>query len=180
MEERTVGASLGADSIAKGQFASIVAIMVVAGFMWLIYGRVFGTISIIGLVFNITIILASLSLLQATVTLPGIAGIVLIMGMAVDSNILIYERIKEELSLGKKTANAIHEGFDKAWGTILDSNVTTLIMGLLLFTMGSGPVKGFAVTLSIGILSTMFTAVTVCRIMIYEWYKLKRPSVLNI
>ena len=180
LEERSVGASLGADSIAKGQLASTVAIGIVAIFMWIIYGRIFGTIAIIGLVLNITIILATLSLLQATVTLPGIAGIVLIMGMAVDSNILIYERMKEESSYNKKPINAIHDGFDKAWATILDSNVTTLIMGLLLFTMGSGPVKGFAVTLSIGILSTMFTAVTVCRIMIYEWFKWKRPAKLDI
>jgi preprotein translocase subunit SecD len=180
LEERTVGASLGADSIAQGQAASIIAITVVSVFMFIVYGFAFGAISVFCLMLNVLLIIACLSLFQATLTLPGIAGIVLIVGMAVDANVLIFERIKEEAAAGKKLVNAIFDGFDRAWATIFDSNVTTLIMGLLLFTMGSGPVRGFAVTLSIGILCTMFTAVTIGRILVFEWFKRTRPTKLSI
>ncbi|PIR34408.1 MAG: protein translocase subunit SecD, partial [Alphaproteobacteria bacterium CG11_big_fil_rev_8_21_14_0_20_44_7] len=175
MEERTVGASLGADSIAAGKMASIIAIIVVAVFMILTYG-VFGVISVISLTLNIILVIAALSLFQATLTLPGIAGIVLTVGMAVDANVLIFERIREELLLGKSPLNAVEQGFEKAFGTILDSNITTLIVGVLLFSFGSGPVKGFAVTLSIGIICSMFTAIMVSRLMIAKWLRKTRPK----
>lgn len=179
MEERTVGASLGADSIAAGKTASIVAVSIVAVFMILTYGF-FGIISVVSLVLNIVLVLGALSLFQATLTLPGIAGIVLTVGMAVDANVLIFERIREELRLGKKPTNAIEQGFARAFGTILDSNITTLLVGILLFSFGSGPVKGFAVTLSIGILCSMFTAIMFSRMVVILWIKKSRPKTINL
>lgn len=179
LEERTVGASLGADSIAAGEFASMVAVILVAIFMVLSYGF-FGAVSVVSLTFNLILVIAALSLFQATLTLPGIAGIILVIGMAVDANVLIFERIREEGRLGKKPLNAIEQGFSRAFGTILDSNITTLIVAILLFSFGSGPVRGFAVTLSIGIMCSMFTAIVFSRMMILYWLHKKRPKTLNV
>lgn len=178
-EERTVGPSLGADSIAAGTRAFLLGIVLVMGFMLLAYGR-FGIYSDIALVMNMILILAALSLFQATLTLPGIAGIVLTIGMAVDANVLIFERIREEIRLGKTPFAAVDNGFRRAFKTIADSNITTLIVAILLFYFGSGTVKGFAVTLSIGILASMFSAILLTRMMVTLWVKKARPKALPI
>ena len=162
VEERTVGPSLGQDNIEKGFMAAVIGMALVAFFMGLYYS-LFGLVADLVLLMNVVLIVAILSLLQATLTLPGIAGIVLTVGMAVDANVLIYERIREELRLGNSPLTSIVAGYEKAWSTILDSNVTTLIAGVVLFSFGTGPVKGFAVVLTIGILTSMFTAVVASR-----------------
>src|SRR5437899_8795406 len=175
LEERTVGAELGADSIHAGAVASIVGVILVVIFMVLFYG-LFGVFADIALMFNLCLMLGALSALGATLTLPGIAGIALTMGMAVDANVLIYERIKEELRGGRSMLSSLEAGFKRAFGTILDSHVTTLVAGILLYWLGSGPVKGFAVTLSIGVLTSLFSAILVTRLQIFTWlrrYKLK-------
>jgi len=179
IEERTVGPSLGHDSIEAGKIASLVGVVFVIVAMLAFYG-LFGIFSSVALLINIILILAALSLFQATLTLPGIAGIVLTMGMAVDANVLIFERIKEEARAGRTPISAIEHGFSQAFKTIFDSNVTTLIATLLLFIYGSGPVKGFAVTLSIGILSSMFSAIMLTRLMIVIWTKKVRPKTLPV
>ena len=179
IEERTVGAGLGADSIAAGKIAGVVGVILVAAFMILAYGF-FGLLAIVAVVVNIILLLGALSLLQATLTLPGIAGIVLTAGMAVDANVLIYEHVREEVRNGRTALSALDAGFTRAMTTILDSNLTTLIAGIVLYVLGSGPVRGFAVTLSIGILTTMFTAVMVTRLMTFTWYRRTRPQVLPI
>ncbi|MNF40196.1 preprotein translocase subunit SecD [compost metagenome] len=164
-EERTIGPSLGADNIAKGVDASLWGMLFVSLFMIAIY-RVFGVLATIALGFNMVLLLALMSLLSATLTLPGIAGIVLTMGMAVDANVLIFSRIREEIANGMSVQRAIHEGFDRAYSAIIDGNLTTLLVGGILFAMGTGPVKGFAVTMSLGILTSMFTAILVTRAMV--------------
>jgi protein-export membrane protein SecD len=174
LEERSVGAQLGADSIQAGTLASIVGVVLVIVFMVLFYG-LFGVFADIALIFNLCLMLASLSLLGATLTLPGIAGIALTMGMAVDANVLIYERIKEELRAGRTMLSALEAGFTRAFGTILDSHVTTLVAGLLLYWLGSGPVRGFAVTLSIGVLTSLFSAILVTRLQIVTWVRHLKP-----
>lgn len=179
LEERSVGPGLGQDSIDAGKLASIVGLLLVIVFMVLSYGR-FGIMANIALVFNISLIIAVLSALQATLTLPGIAGIVLTIGMAVDANVLIFERIREEQANGRSPISAIESGYARALTTIIDSNLTTLIAATLLFAFGSGPIKGFAVTLSIGILTSMFTAIMVTRFLISVWYKRTRPKTLEI
>jgi protein-export membrane protein SecD len=179
IEERTVGASLGADSIASGKIATLLALLLVVIFMFVAYGF-FGLIANIALVMNIAIIFAVLSLIGATLTLPGIAGIVLTIGIAVDANVLINERIREELHAGKSPVAAIDAGYRRAMTTIIDSNVTTLISTLVLFWLGSGAVRGFAVTLTIGILASMFTAVTVTRLMVSYWLRWARPTTVPI
>lgn len=172
LENRMVGPSLGNDSIQQGMLSvGIGALLVVAAM--LIYYRLSGIVTNIALVLNITFIMAMLSLFQATLTLPGIAGIVLTIGMAVDANVLIFERIREELRLGKTARAALDAGFSKALSSIVDSNVTTLIAALVLFQFGTGPVKGFAVTLSIGIACSMFTAIFVCRL-IFDYFLVSR------
>ncbi len=179
IEERTVGPSAGKENIAQGFRAAMVSLLVIAGFMAGRY-RWFGVIATAALAANVVLIVAVLSMLQATLTLPGIAGIVLTMGMAVDANVLIYERIREELRNGNSPQAAIHAGFDRAFDTILDSNLTTLIAAIMLFGFGTGPIKGFAVTLSIGILTSMFTAVTGSRALvnlIYGGRKLQKLTV---
>jgi preprotein translocase subunit SecD len=158
VEERTVGPSLGADNIRQGRTAVIAGFLFVIVFM-AIYYRVFGLFADVALLTNLVLIVAALSLLQATLTLPGIAGIVLTVGMAVDANVLIFERIREELDAGNSPQSAIAAGYDKAFTSIADANVTTLIAALVLFGFGTGPIKGFAVTLSIGIVTSMFTAI---------------------
>ena len=175
LEERTVGAQLGADSIQAGTIASIVAVVLVIVFMVLFYG-LFGVFADIALFFNLCLMLAVLSLLGATLTLPGIAGIALTMGMAVDANVLIYERIREELRSGRTMLSSLEAGFNRAFGTILDSHITTLVAGILLYWLGSGPVKGFAVTLSIGVLTSLFSAILVTRLQIVAWVRCTRQS----
>jgi preprotein translocase subunit SecD len=164
-EERTIGPSLGADNIVKGVDAALWGMLFVSLFIIVIY-RFFGVLATIALGFNMVLLLALMSLLSATLTLPGIAGIVLTMGMAVDANVLIFSRIREEISNGMSVQRAIHEGFDRAYSAIIDGNLTTLLVGGILFAMGTGPVKGFAVTLSLGILTSMFTAILVTRAMV--------------
>jgi protein-export membrane protein SecD len=179
LQERTVGPDLGADSVAAGEIAGIVGLLLVAVFMVAYYGT-FGVAAVIALFVNLVLIAAALSTLGATLTLPGIAGIVLTVGMAVDANVLIFERIREEAKNGRGPIGAIDAGFRGAIRTIVDANVTTLIAALLLFQFGSGPVRGFAVTLAIGILSSMFTAITVTRLLVILWYQRTRPKVLPL
>jgi preprotein translocase subunit SecD len=179
IEERTVGPSAGKENIAQGFRAAFIAFLVVGGFMTLRYKR-FGLIANAALAANVVLIIAALSTLQATLSLPGIAGIVLTMGMAVDANVLIYERIREELRNGSTPQAAIHAGFDRAFDTILDSNITTLIAAIMLFGFGSGPIKGFAVTLSIGILTSMFTAVTGSRALVNLIYGGRKLTTLSV
>jgi SecD/SecF fusion protein len=179
IEERTVDASLGADSIQAGLTAGIVAGVLVIGFMVLAYG-LWGIFANISLILNITLIFAALSLLGATLTLPGIAGIVLTIGMAVDANVLIYERMREEQRSGKSPIQSIQAGFSRAWGTIIDSHLTQLIAAIVLYFLGSGPVQGFAVTLALGILTSLFTSYTVTSYLVSIWFKRVRPKVLKI
>jgi preprotein translocase subunit SecD len=179
LEERTVGAELGADSIHAGAVASIVGVILVIVFMVLFYG-LFGVFADIALIFNLCLMLGALSLLGATLTLPGIAGIALTMGMAVDANVLIYERIKEELRGGRSMLSSLEAGFTRAFGTILDSHVTTLVAGILLYWLGSGPVKGFAVTLSIGVLTSLFSAILVTRLQIVTWLRRLKPKAIPL
>ena len=162
VEERTIGPSLGAENIRLGVLSAQIGLLVVMAFM-LVYYKVFGIFANISLVLNIVLLMACMSLLSATLTLPGIAGIVLTMGMAVDANVLIFSRIREELKAGLPSQQAIHSGFNRAFTTILDANITTLLVAVILFAVGTGPVKGFAVTLSLGILTSMFTAIVVTR-----------------
>jgi SecD/SecF fusion protein len=175
VEERTVGPGLGQDSINAGVTASIIGGIAVVLFMLAFYGT-FGVMANIALAANIALILAALSMIGSTLTLPGIAGIVLTMGMAVDSNVLIYERIREEARNGRPLVQAIDVGFKKAFATIVDANLTTLIAAVVLFFLGSGPVRGFAVTLSIGIVTTVFTAFTLTFWLMAFWYRWKRPK----
>ncbi len=175
IEERTVGPGLGQDSIAAGELASYVGSVLVVVFMLLTY-RLFGFFANIAVAVNVAMIFGVLSLLNATLTLPGIAGIVLTVGIAVDSNVLIYERIREEVRGGRSAISAIDAGFSRALSTILDSNITTFIAAAVLFYIGTGPVRGFAVTLGIGILTTVFTAFTVTRLIVATWVRWKRPQ----
>ncbi|HYF06598.1 MAG TPA: protein translocase subunit SecD [Acetobacteraceae bacterium] len=179
VEERTVGPGLGADSIRAGAIASAVAFGAVVVFMILAYGF-FGVIATIALLVNVILLFALLSALGATLTLPGIAGIVLTVGMSVDSNVLIYERVREEQRTGRTAASSLDAGFARALTTIIDANLTTLIAGVVLFFLGTGPVRGFAVTLSLGILTTIFTAYTLTRLMVATWFKVTRPKRLAI
>lgn len=164
-EERTIGPSLGADNIAKGVDASVWGMLFVSLFIIAIY-RFFGALATVALGFNMVLLLALMSIMGATLTLPGIAGIVLTMGMAVDANVLIFSRIREEIANGLSVQRSIHEGFDRAFSAIIDGNLTTLLVGGILFAMGTGPVKGFAVTMSLGIITSMFTAIFVTRAMV--------------
>ncbi len=179
LEERTVGAELGADSIASGKIASILAIVLVAVFMVAAYGR-FGAMADIALLLNMILITAVLSLLQATLTLPGIAGIVLTVGMAVDANVLIFERIREEERNGRSPMAAVDSGYQRALTTIIDANLTTLIAAVLLYLFGSGPIRGFSVTLAIGLMTSMFTAIMVTRFMVVTWLHHRRPQKLPL
>ncbi|MBT5243306.1 MAG: protein translocase subunit SecD [Rhodospirillaceae bacterium] len=179
LEERSVGPGLGADSIAAGKIASIIGMALVIGFMVLVYGR-FGLMADVALLANIVLIGAALSLLQATLTLPGIAGIVLTIGMAVDANVLVFERIREEVRAGRTPISSIDAGYSRAIKTIIDANVTTLIAAILLYQFGSGPVRGFAVTLAIGIVTSLFTAIMLTRLMVVVWLRKTRPDSLPI
>ncbi len=179
VEERTVGPALGADSVSAGKIAAVIAFAAVMVFMFLSYG-LFGLAANGALVINMILIIGALSAMQVTLTLPGIAGIVLTMGMAVDANVLVFERIKEEARSGKTPFAAMDSGYRRALGTILDANITTLIAAVILVVMGSGPVQGFAWTLGIGILTSVFTAVTVTRLMLVLWLRRRRPVMLPI
>ncbi len=179
IEERTVGPSLGTDSIKSGAISILFGMAFVAGFMMLFYGF-FGFIANVALFVNITIILSVLALLGATLTLPGMAGIVLTMGMSVDANVLIFERIKEELRDKKPILIAIEQGFSQAFRAITDSNITSLIIAFFLYAFGNGPVRGFAVTFSIGIIASMFSAIIVTRMIIAIWVRRCRPKRLGL
>ena len=179
LEERTIGPELGADSIQAGKVACVVAFAAVLGFMILAYG-LFGVFANIALIVNVGLIFGLLSLIGATLTLPGIAGIVLTIGMAVDANVLIFERIREELKSARGPARAIELGYEKALSAILDANITTFITAVILFAMGSGPVRGFAITLGLGILTSVFTAIFVTRLMIVVWFENRRPKTIEV
>ena len=179
VEERTVGPGLGQDSIEAGKKAAYVAAALVVSYMLLTYGT-FGIFANIALLIHISMIFAALVLLRATLTLPGIAGIVLTIGMAVDSNVLIYERIREESHAGRSIISALDAGFNRAFATIVDSNVTMFVVAAILYFLGAGPVRGFAVSLALGILTTIVTAVTMTRMMIALWYRYARPTKLPI
>jgi protein-export membrane protein SecD len=179
LEERTVGAELGADSIKAGRYSALAGLALVALFMILRYG-LFGLFADIALTLNVVLLLATLTAFGATLTLPGIAGIVLTMGMAVDANVLIYERIREEQRNGRTMLASIDTGFRRAMATIIDANATHLIASLILFELGSGPVKGFAVTLAVGIITSFFTAVMVTRLIVITWLNAARPRKLMV
>ena len=179
LEQRTVGPELGQDSIDAGKIATVIAFVLVLVFMALSYG-LFGIFANIALILNVSMIFALLSIIGATLTLPGIAGIVLTIGMAVDANVLVFERIREELKGGKGPARAIELGYQKALSAIIDANVTTLIAAVILFAIGSGPVRGFAVTLGLGIVTSVFTAIWVTRLMVATWLNARKPKTIEV
>ncbi len=179
LEERTIGPELGQDSIDAGRIAAIVGMVAVALFMIACYG-LFGVFANIALAFNIVLIFAALSMLGATLTLPGIAGIVLTMGLAVDGNVLIFERMREELRQAKSPGRAIELGYERASSAIVDANVTALLSAIIMYAIGSGPVRGFAITLGIGIITSQFTAVYVSRSIISAWYRWRRPKTITV
>ncbi|MBT8476253.1 MAG: protein translocase subunit SecD [Rhodobacteraceae bacterium] len=179
LEERTIGPELGQDSIDAGRIACIVAFVAVLVFMALSYG-LFGIFANIALIINVGLIFGLLSLIGATLTLPGIAGIVLTIGMAVDANVLVFERIREELKTAKGPARAIELGYEKALSAILDANITTFITAVILFAVGSGPVRGFSITLGLGIITSVFTAIFVTRLLIIMWFERRRPRTVEV
>ena len=179
LEERTVGPELGQDSIDAGKIACVLAAIAVLVFMALSYG-LFGIFANIALIVNLFLIFGILSILGATLTLPGIAGIVLTIGMAVDANVLVFERIREELKSARGPSRAIELGYERALSAILDANITTLIAAIILFALGSGPVRGFSVTLGIGIVTSVFTAIYLTRLMIVLWYSRRRPKTIKV
>jgi preprotein translocase subunit SecD len=179
IEERTIGPSLGADNIAKGFNSTLWGFVIIALFM-VAYYTLFGVFSVLALSLNLLLLFALLSVLQATLTLPGIAAIALTLGMAIDANVLINERVREELESGASPQTAIATGYDKAWATILDSNITTLIAGIALLAFGSGPVRGFAVVHVLGILTSMFSAVFFSRGLVNLWYGGRKVKALAV
>lgn len=179
VEERTVGPGLGADSIAAGEIACAIGVAAVAVFMVVIYG-LFGIFAVVALMVNLLLMLGVLSALQATLTLPGIAGIVLTVGIAVDANVLIFEHIREEIRAGRTPIAALDAGFSRAMSAIVDSNLTTIISAIFLYALGAGPVRGFAVTLGLGIATSMFTAITVTRLIVFFWLRQTKPRVIPI
>lgn len=180
LEQRTVGAELGKDAVNAGAKAGIIALVAVVIFMFLAYGFVFGGFSIIALSVNVILIFAGMGTVGATLTLPGIAGLVLTLGMAVDANVLIYERMREEYAAGRSAALALDAGFSRAVVTIIDAHITSLLSAMILFYFGSGPVRGFAWTLSLGILTSVFTAVLVTQVLVALWYRRTRSKTLPI
>jgi preprotein translocase subunit SecD len=179
LEERTIGPELGQDSIDAGRVATAVAFVGVLVFMVLSYG-LFGIFANVALIVNVCLIFGVLSAIGGTLTLPGIAGIVLTVGMAVDANVLIFERIREEIKSGRGPARAIDEGYNKALSAIVDANITTFITAVILFAMGSGPVRGFAVTLGLGIVTSVFTAIFVTRLLVVMWFERRRPKTIEV
>jgi preprotein translocase subunit SecD len=174
-----VGPELGADAIRAGGIALGVGFLLVVGFMGTFYG-LFGWMANLALIANLILMVAILSLIQATLTLPGMAGILLTLGMAVDANILINERIREEVRNGRTPLNAMETGFRRAYSTIIDSNATAFLAHVMLFIFGSGPVRGFAVTITVGIVTTLFTATMLARLMMVRWYAATRPAALPV
>ncbi len=179
VEERTVGPSLGADSVKAGRKACLMALLFVVTMACSVYG-LFGVFASVGLLVNMVLIMAVLSLLQATLTLPGIAGIVLTIGLAVDANVLIFERMKEELRAGRSVLSAIDTGYTRAKTTIIDSNLTALIAAIILFSFGTGPIKGFAVTMSIGVVTSYFCAMMLTRLIVLTWLHWKKPKTIEV
>jgi protein-export membrane protein SecD len=179
IEERTVGPDLGADSIRAGAIALAIGFVLVVAWMAIFYG-LFGWFANLALIVNMILLLAVLSLMEATLTLPGIAGILLTLGMAVDANILINERIREEAKRGRTPMNAMEAGFKRAFATIVDSNLTTLLAMAMLYAFGSGPVRGFAVTISVGIVCSMFSAIVFVRLLMVQWIRARRPAALPV
>jgi preprotein translocase subunit SecD len=179
-QQRTVGAELGADAVKAGATSAIVGLVATMVFMLLIYGVLFGGISLIALAVNAVMIVGVMSFTQATLTLPGIAGLILTLAVAVDANVLIYERMRDELRAGRKLIDSMEAGFARAWGTIFDANMTHIFSALIMFNLGSGPVKGFAWTLSVGVLTTVFSAVLVTQVLLAWWFKAARPKTLPI
>jgi preprotein translocase subunit SecD/SecD/SecF fusion protein len=179
-ERRSVTASLGADSVAAGKLATMIAFAGVLIFMLLSYGVLFGGISVIALLLNGLLIIAAMSMTGATLTLPGIAGLILTLGMAVDANVLIYERMRDEANNGRSPIAAMDAGFNRAMVTIFDANLTTILAALIMFWFGAGPVRGFAWTLSIGVVTSVFTAVLVTQVLLVVWFRLRRPKKLPI
>ncbi len=179
LEERTIGPELGADSIEAGKIACLIAFAAVLVFMVLSYG-LFGVFANMALMINVGLIFGALSLIGGTLTLPGIAGIVLTIGMAVDANVLVFERIREELRTARGPARAIEQGYDRALSAIFDANITTFIISVILFMLGSGPVRGFAITLGLGILTSVFTAIFVTRLFIIIWFERRRPKTIEV
>jgi preprotein translocase subunit SecD len=180
IEQRTVGAELGADSVRAGELAGVIGLALVVGFMLLAYGGVFGGVAMVGLIINMLMVVALMTVGGAALTLPGIAGLILTIAVAVDANVLIYERIRDEERAGRKPALAIDTGFTRARVSILDANITTLIAALILFEFGAGPVRGFAWTLSIGVMTSVFTALFITRLLIVLWYRTSRSKQLPI
>ncbi|WP_339872138.1 protein translocase subunit SecD [uncultured Brevundimonas sp.] len=179
-ERRTVTAELGADAVAAGQLSTVIGFMIILVFMFGAYGLLFGGISVLGLVLNGLLIIAAMSLTQATLTLPGIAGLVLTFAVAVDANVLIYERMRDEARAGRSVIASMDTGFSKAWGTIMDANVTTLVAAAIMFAFGAGPVRGFAWTLSIGVVTSMLSAILTAQVMLAFWLKVAKPKKLPI
>ena len=180
IEQRTVGAELGADSVRAGELAGVIALLLVGAFMTLAYGGTFGGFAVLGLLVNMLMVVAAMTVGGAALTLPGIAGLILTIAMAVDANVLIYERIRDEERAGRRPAMAIDQGFSRARVSILDANVTTLIASLILFNFGAGPVRGFAWTLSIGVVTSVFTALFTTRVLVQLWYRTSRTKLLPI
>jgi preprotein translocase subunit SecD len=179
-EQRTVGAELGADAVRAGQISTLVGFVSILVFMFLAYGGLFGGISIIALVVNCILILAAMSVTQATLTLPGIAGLILTLAVAVDANVLIYERMRDEVRAGRPLLASMDAGFSRAMSTIVDANLTTLIAAFIMFFFGAGPVRGFAWTLSIGVFTSVFSAVLITQVLLAVWYRTVRPKTLPI
>lgn len=179
LEERTVGPELGQDSIDAGKIAALVSMCAVVFFMWASYG-LFGLFANFALAINMALIFGALSIIGGTLTLPGIAGIVLTIGMAVDANVLVFERIREELRIAKSPGRAIELGYERAKSAIVDANITTFITAVVLFAVGAGPVRGFAITLGIGIITSVFTALFVTRVFVEMWFSWKRPKTLTV
>jgi preprotein translocase subunit SecD/SecD/SecF fusion protein len=179
-ERRTVTAELGADAVAAGALSTAIAFAIIILFMFLAYGFLFGGVSVLGLLLNGLLIIAAMSMTQATLTLPGIAGLILTFAVAVDANVLIYERMRDEARAGRSVIASMDAGFNKAWGTILDANITTLVAALIMFIFGAGPVRGFAWTLSIGVFTSVFSSVLVAQVLLAYWLKTRRPKSLPI
>ena len=179
-EQRTVGAELGADAVRAGATSAIVGLVLTMIFMLLIYGGLFGGISLVALAVNALMIVGVMSFTQATLTLPGIAGLILTLAVAVDANVLIYERMRDELRAGRSLIASMEAGFSRAWGTIFDANMTHIFSAAIMFSLGSGPVKGFAWTLFFGVLTTVFSAVLVTQELLAWWFRTARPKTLPI
>ena len=179
-ERRTVTAELGADAVAAGALSTMIGFIIIVVFMLAAYGFLFGGISVIGLLLNGLLIIAAMSMTGATLTLPGIAGLILTFAVAVDANVLIYERMRDEARAGRSVIASLDAGFNKAMGTIVDANLTTLVAALIMFIFGAGPVRGFAWTLTIGVFTSMLSAVLVAQVGLAWWLKIAKPKKLPI